>query len=502
MGERVLVVEDNRALAENITEILTEEGYEVLACQGPDQLDPALSGRGFDLALVDIGLHGDVSGFELVPKLRRAGPLSEIVLMTGNASLHTAMEAIRSGVHAYLPKPFDSEALLTIVRRALAQVALKKERQALAERLALSESLYRGVVETVETCIVGIDAAGVITFANRFATQRIGPSAGMLTGCALHDLSDERGARAIAQALRRSRAGQPVRDLDVLHNTATGPRTVRWSFTPLHATEARLARRALEGQLELPSATLLGLGQDITDRLELERRSAASHAMAAIGALTTNLAHEIRNPLNAAKLQLEIIRRRAKRSADAELAALLSEPAELVRAELDRVTTMLDEFLSLARPSMPVKARHAVAGLFDAVLVVEAAEANRVGVRLRSELADPGLSVSCDPDKLKQVLLNLVRNSIDALSEQGHGEVVLRGERIADEVVLSVLDDGPGVKSEMMGSAAFEAFATTKAAGTGLGLSIVQNVVAQHGGRVELDNRSEGGAEARVWLPA
>jgi signal transduction histidine kinase len=482
--ERVLVLEDNRDLAENIGELLADEGYETVLCEHSEQLEQRLGGHGFDLALVDIGLRGNESGLELVPKLRQYSPLGEIVLMTGNATLHTAMQAIRSGVHAYLPKPFAPEELLALGRRALAQVALKRERQALSDRLAVSEALYRGVVETVETCILGVDDEGVITFANRFAQERLG---GPLERRTLASLQ-------LADAMERVRQGQTVRDLEVRHQG----RTLRWTLNALHATNSRLARLAPMA-LEV-SATLLAVGIDITDRLELERRSANAQAMAAIGTLTTGLAHEIRNPLNAAKLQLELLQRRAKKGTDAELAARLVEPADLVRGELERLSKMLDEFLSLARPGALTKVTFPAAQLLESVLTMEGPVAQRAGILLRSAVVPAELCLAGEPDKLKQVLLNLIRNAIDSMSERGHGSIEVRAEQRVGDVLISVLDDGPGLAREMVGNV-FEAFTTTKPGGTGLGLSIVQKIVHQHGGNVELVNRPEGGTNARFSLP-
>ncbi|HEY6879053.1 MAG TPA: response regulator [Polyangiales bacterium] len=493
--ERILIVEDDLALAETIADLLEDEGYTTTRCDRTGDIERALDGRGFDLALIDLSVGTD-SGLALVPRLRRLSALGEIVVMTGNASLHSAMEALHSGVHAYLPKPFSPEELIGITRRALAQVALKRERQALSDRLALSESLYRSVVESVEACILGVDGTGIISFANRFALRCLSDGSGIL-GRSLLALTNEAGQRELGAALDKAQRGQSVRDRDALHPQTNGSRTVRWSFTALHATDARSARLAREAELALPTATVLAVGQDITDRVALEQRTAANQALAAIGSLTTGLAHEIRNPLNAAKLQLELMERRAKRGATPELAARLVEPANLVRMEIERLTTMLDEFLSLARPRPPVRTTALVQELLESVIVQESAAAHSAGLVLRCEPVAPALTAQLDVEKVRAALGHLVRNSIDALRPRGQGEIVLSARAAeGDELELMVSDDGPGLSPEMLGRAAFEAFVTTKPAGTGLGLAIVQSVVAQHGAQVELANRPEGGALA------
>ncbi|HJL31066.1 MAG TPA: response regulator, partial [Polyangiaceae bacterium LLY-WYZ-15_(1-7)] len=150
---RVLLVEDNEALADNVCEIL--EDLEVDVTVAPTAAAALEAGGGFDLALLDVQLP-DASGLELLPQLRNRAPHAEMVLMTGQGSLESAIEAVRHGAFAYLLKPFDPDALLGTAERALAQVALRRERSALSRALSASEALYRGVVESADVLIVGL----------------------------------------------------------------------------------------------------------------------------------------------------------------------------------------------------------------------------------------------------------------------------------------------------------------------------------------------------------
>jgi two-component system, NtrC family, nitrogen regulation sensor histidine kinase NtrY len=111
------------------------------------------------------------------------------------------------------------------------------------------------------------------------------------------------------------------------------------------------------------------------------------------------------------------------------------------------------------------------------------------------------LMARCDADKIEQVLTNLIRNSSEALRERGYGQVELHAERRTEGgVSISVVDNGPGLATDMHGKAAFVAFATTKAAGTGLGLSIVRKIVSQHGGTIQLVTTPGFGTTARFWI--
>jgi len=314
MNERVLVVEDNRALAENLAELLRDEGYDARLAASTTEAIETAAAHGFDLALVDVGLAHDDTGLDMLPRLRLHSVHGEIIVMTGNASLRTALQALEQGVYGYVPKPFAPLQLLDLVKRALAQSALKLEKHALAQRLAASEALYRGVVETVEAAIVGLDRTGVVQLANRFAHEALALPPAALGGIAFASLWNRPGlaARAIAQAA----AGETVTDVEGRHGDAARVRTVRWTFMPL------VSPRSISGSLL--AASVLAVGLDITDRLALEKKQAEAEAMAATGTLATSLAHEIRNPLNAATLQLELLMRRARRVTDPQVAEQLT----------------------------------------------------------------------------------------------------------------------------------------------------------------------------------
>ncbi len=495
MADHILVIEDNRALAENVAEMLEEEGARVTICADAAAGLRVASEQGFDLAIVDIGLGGQVSGLDLVPKLRVANSMGEVLLVTGNATVQSAIQAIRSGVYAYVQKPFDAAQFTTLVHRALAQVALKREKQLLTQRLSASEALYRGVVDTAEACILVLDATGVVRFANRFANTCLLSASGALVGTPFVSLVQASESERAERLLARAIAGGSVHDHECRH---AGGKTVRWMFTPLDSP-TELALLEVDGD---QSPVVLAVGMDMTYRLVLERKNAEAEAMAAMGTLATSLAHEIRNPLNAALLQLELLQRRTARLSDPEAARRLGEPAEIVRQELTRLSTLLNDFLNLARPRQLVSASVQAADLLQSVVTLKQPYAQSTGVTLRVGEIEPSLTMRADADKLRQVLINLVGNAIEALVESdGADKVVEVAARSTSEgVMLTVTDNGPGIPDEVAATM-FRPFVTSKAGGTGLGLAIVAKLVAQHGGSVQVQSRPEGGAIASCLIP-
>jgi signal transduction histidine kinase len=232
-----------------------------------------------------------------------------------------------------------------------------------------------------------------------------------------------------------------------------------------------------------------------TRRLEAQRFEAEE--MAALGALAANLAHEIRNPLNSINLNLELLDEDLSEDAPAARASLAS-----TRAEVGRLAGLVSDFLTYARPGEPEVEPVRVDRLLEDVCDFLTAEAHRSGVHLRLKPALPGTEAACDPAQLRQVLLNLVLNSVQAVQELPPDRrlVELGAEEAEGRIVLSVRDRGPGIPEEEL-SKVRKAFYTRKRGGSGLGLAIAERFMEAQGGRIELENLSPEGFEARVVLP-
>jgi signal transduction histidine kinase len=235
--------------------------------------------------------------------------------------------------------------------------------------------------------------------------------------------------------------------------------------------------------------------QLVTDRRELRRRAHRAEKLAAVGTLAAGLSHEIKNPLNAAALQLMVLERRLKRVPD--LPDDLFEPLAIVQSEIKRLASFLDEFLQFARPRdldrMPSDPAQLVNEVCD--LLHPQAVAAHLGCERQIE---PMPHIQLDGVRIRQALVNLVLNAIQATP--AHGRVRVTARREGDDVVVSVDDSGPGIP-EAMRERVFEPFFTTKDAGTGLGLPLVHSIIQQHGGTIAVERSDLGGARFVVKLP-
>jgi signal transduction histidine kinase len=245
-------------------------------------------------------------------------------------------------------------------------------------------------------------------------------------------------------------------------------------------------------------ALVYGFGIDVTERRALEKRAADAEALSAMAKLALNLAHEIRNPLNAAVLQLHLLGRHVdKLMVDEDTRMALRRKAQIVGDEIGRLSRLLSEFLDLARPRAAVRELVHFGKLVDEVLDLEQGSAVARGVHVERYLQGDCVLVG-DAEKLKQVVLNLVMNALEAMKGGGALNVRLGSE--GDRLTLVVEDTGIGIDSAALGQV-FDPFFTTKEAGTGLGLSIVRKIVDQHRGEVRIESELGAGTRATVSLP-
>lgn len=234
------------------------------------------------------------------------------------------------------------------------------------------------------------------------------------------------------------------------------------------------------------------------EKSESTLQSARAEALAAIGTLTAGLAHEIRNPLNAAKLQLEVLARRAKKL-DPKAAESILGRVRIVHTEIDRLNSMLNDFLGLARPEEVAAHVVNVHELFDEIRTLEEPLCIESGVELIIG-CHADIEVTGDRHRLKQVFENLVNNARQAIEDRGGGgKIWLECDDLGAFIRLRVRDDGPGFGMDANHLA--QPFVTTKPAGTGLGLSIVKKIAELHAGKIELANHPDGGACVDVTLP-
>lgn len=240
--------------------------------------------------------------------------------------------------------------------------------------------------------------------------------------------------------------------------------------------------------------------RDTADSLEaanrelLDSQAQLRHAdrLSALGQIAAGLAHEVRNPLAGVEGALDIV---ASKVADGTPEA---EFTGIARRELQRLESLVSEFLSYARPRAPELRRASLHDVIDHVALLIRPEAERASVAVIRDESARLPDVPMDPEQIRQVLFNIVLNGIQASPPDG--ELRIRTVLHAGAAIVEVTDAGPGIPPDHR-DRLFDPFFTTKSHGTGLGLAVSQRIAVAHGGRIEVGDAPAPGALVRLVLP-
>lgn len=262
-------------------------------------------------------------------------------------------------------------------------------------------------------------------------------------------------------------------------------------FLMVGAVTGVLADQGRKRQSELYATTtqLARVYGELQDSFEHLKRA---DRLSAIGELAASLAHEIRNPLASIEGAASILEQ--PETSD----EIRNELFGIIRKECRRLNQLLTNLLEFAKPRTPQLQMVKLERVVDSVIMLLTHNAQRSRITMRKTVAAPLPPLEWDPEQLKQVILNLTLNAIQAMPSGGDVEVILKST--ASDVVISVKDRGPGIDSQNL-ERIFDPFFTTKATGTGLGLSVAHRIVTQHRGVLTAENNPDGGTTFSVILP-
>jgi PAS domain S-box-containing protein len=233
--------------------------------------------------------------------------------------------------------------------------------------------------------------------------------------------------------------------------------------------------------------------RDITERKETERRLRERERLAILGTTAAVFAHEIGNPLNGLSTSLQLV---SKRIAGSVHDPLVEETLEIARQELQRLTALLNDYRSFARPQKIQIEPTDLRQMFEEVLAPAIKHYQDCGINVELEFYEKLPLVPVDREKIKQVILNLCKNAIEAMPDGG--TLRCKAYQTVDRVTIEVADTGTGIPE---GLDVFQLFNTTKPEGTGLGLPIVEQIVSEHRGSVDYITEPGKGTAFMVSLP-
>ncbi len=350
------------------------------------------------------------------------------------------------------------------------------------------KGLARHILQSIPTGVLTINCDGVITAVNPTAEAILKRWSADLLG------------NSYESAFAKGEAIREVLDDALRHHRHVSHKDLSYEGQDRSSRTIRVSTAELSGDDGHLSGVILQ-AQDVTEWLALEQRVRVADKLAALHTLSAGVAHELRNPLGAMDLNLQLLEEEMK--AIAPLPPQAAHYLHVLNAECRRLSAILDNFMKFARPGAIRLHEVDIEQLFRHILALMQFEAEERKIRLDQTVEDGLSPVMGDETLIGQVLVNIVVNAFHAMPDGGVCRIAA-GRREADGkpwVEISVHDTGVGIKAEDL-SRLFEPFYTTKPTGNGLGLAIAYRIIQDHGGRIAVASTPGSGTTVTVTLPA
>lgn len=512
---KILIIDDEPRMRSSLSVMLGSVGYEIsISASGREAL-ATLSDHEFDVVLLDLFMP-EMNGFEVLEHLKRKHPNVPVLMMTGRASIQSAVEALKKGAFDYLSKPFEQEELLNRIDNALSQQRLKKEKQIISEKLELSWKRYRYLVHNSPDMIFTLDSNGRLMFANNTFRTNLGARNGKLVGRKFtsfvhtdeagiveHFLSGVRRGTAVSHPLelrfcrpKALRSPEPP-DEDVLF--------VEFTALPMHDI--------FSDQREEDSPGIYCIARDVTahrkaqqEKTRLESRLREAQKMEIMGILAGGLAHDFKNMLTVIQGNLSLL------FSDVSPGKPNYEKLKAIERQVQSGAGLTEKLMGYARREQ------GSAEMQDLKRIIaetsETFDRTRRDISIRHRFLADLPRVRLSRGQSEQILLNLFINAADAMP--GGGLITVEtGTRNREELAARILmpqaelyvsvgvtDTGVGMDEETA-KRIFDPFFTTKppGRGTGLGLASVYSILSGNGGHIEVESQPGHGTTFTFYLP-
>jgi PAS domain S-box-containing protein len=353
------------------------------------------------------------------------------------------------------------------------------------KQIRRSANWLERLIHTTQDAVISIDRRGCVVLFNAAAERVFGYKSGEIFGRKVNDLMAEPYASEHDGYIARyERTGEP---------RAIGRiRTVEGRRKNGEVFPLELSVTEIEVDQDVHYAAFI---RDISEKTRLQTQLMESERLAMIGTTAAKIGHELANPLNGMSLTIQLLEQRLNRQPSAADGQILSTVKRL-KDEIARLNKLVGQFATISRREKYVFRPANLAELIDDVVKMQEPHFAQLGIELTKSIAGDLPNVSIDADKLKQAVLNLLKNSGEATPHGG--KISINAFAVADTVIIEVADTGTGIPLDID---AFEPFVTTKKEGTGIGLVVVRQILAAHGGNISYRSQPGKGTTFRIELP-
>ena len=484
----ILVVDDERGIREGCRRILMSEGFSVDVAENGEEGLKSTKARPFDLILVDL-MMPVMSGLEMMEQVRQHDPEIIMIVITGFATIETAVEAMKHGAYDYVPKPFTPDQLLTVVNRGLEKRRLTLHAQKLMEErdqklleVANEESKIHAIVNSMADGIIVTNKEHQLVLWNPAAVKMLNLDKKLEAG------------KDIGEAIQ-------VSTLIDLINKALSPDSSQYTAISEEIELVNPDKRILMANVSVirdkdgQDLGVVSTFRDITGLKELDQLKSQFVSM---------VTHELRAPLSAVEGYLSAYLSGAAGN-DPQMNRQMLERA---KARTHSLLDLVNDLLQFSRlESKKVERKKELLDLTDILintveLLRNQGEANEIAFLL--DLPEKLPLVEADRSEMEQLFTNLISNAIKYNVKKG--KVAISAGPINHYLSIKIEDTGVGIDKEHL-SSVFDEFyricgpETRYITGTGLGLSIVKRIVESHFGFIEVDSKAGKGTAFTVKLP-
>jgi two-component system phosphate regulon sensor histidine kinase PhoR len=487
---QILVIDDEQIMRDGCSRILSKDGWSVITTENGKLGLEEIKGHSenIDVILLDLMMPG-MSGMEVLDQVRAIDPNLLVIVITGYATVESAVEAMKKGAYDFIPKPFTPDQLRIVVRRALERRTLQKEAEFLRRErekslrdIATEKSKIKTIINCMGDGVLVCDRDSCIVLSNPAASRMLKVSESSLIGTMLpQDNLHPELSKIIQETLTTA---------EKTYTSVSQELSIGESGEIFLRAHTAPVRNDLNETLG--SVTVL---QDISHLKELDKMKSEFIAM---------VAHELRAPLAAVEQQLTVILNKMAGDITEKQEQLLGRAKERTRGLLTLIKDLLD--LSKIEAGMMVQYKEPLSlqEVVQKVVDLMGAEADAKKLHLEFTVPPELPLINADRNSMEGTFTNLISNAIKYTPEGGKIWVTLNEE--GDFIKATVSDTGIGIKKEDL-PRIFDKFyrvktvETRQIVGTGLGLSIVKSIVDAHLGSISVESEEANGTTFTVLLP-